>query len=260
MSVLNEICARKHLHVKAQKEKIPVGTLRKSIESAAAPRGFMRAVTNHPHPAIIAEIKKASPAHGIIRPDFNPESIAKIYESSGATCLSVLTDEPYFQGRDEYIAAAKSVSTLPVLRKDFIVDEYQVYESRALGADCILLIVAALETKTLVALHALAIDLCMDVLVEIHDEAELNIALAINPAMIGVNNRNLKTLAVDVQTSHALASKIPSSTLKISESGLTGRPTLDALRNAGYNGFLIGESLMRAPDIADALSALTRPT
>ena len=227
-----------------------------AARAAAKPRGFINALKNHPAPAIIAEIKKASPSRGLIREDFDPAEIARIYESNGAACLSVLTDEPYFQGRDEYLQQAGAASKLPLLRKDFMIDPYQIHESRALGADCILLIMAALSDHQASELYEIARTFGMDVLVEVHDEPELRRALDMNAAMIGINNRNLKTLAVDINTSHQLGMLIPAGTLKVAESGISDPETIRLLRSEGFNAFLVGESLMREKDIGAALEKL----
>jgi indole-3-glycerol phosphate synthase len=186
--------------------------------------------------------------------------IAKIYEQTGAACISVLTDEPYFQGHDNYRTAVKDVATLPIRRKDFMIDEYQIYESRSLGADCILLIMAALDDQSAKNLYALSTELKMDVLVEVHDEEELTRALKLNPQMIGINNRSLKTLKVDIETSFRLAEKIPASILKIAESGISDAATIHRLSKSGFGGFLIGESLMREADIGRALRKLLTQT
>lgn len=255
-SVLEEICARKARHVKAQKIKTPLSDLEHHIKSAEAPRGFFNALNNTNGHALIAEVKKASPSKGIIREDFDPVKIAKIYESNHASCLSVLTDEPYFKGHDDYLKLVKRAVSIPVLRKDFMVDPYQIIESRALGADCILLIMAALSDAQAKELYDLAKSLGMDVLTEIHNEDELERANALNPEMLGVNNRNLKTLDVTTQTSHDLYPKIIPGTLKIAESGLGDAETIDALYKTGYKAFLIGESLMRHENIAEKIKLL----
>lgn len=264
MSVLDEICARKREHISARKLEVAQSTLESQIKNAPTPRGFLRALQNHTiraagGAAIIAEVKKASPSVGVIRTDFDPVAIAKIYEQNGAACLSVLTDAPYFQGDDSYLADIRASVSLPLLRKDFMLDPYQIFESRALGADCILLIMAALTDNEYTALYDLSVDLGMDVLTEIHDAAELERAIKLRPPMmIGVNNRSLKTLKVDVQTSLDLAPLIPPGTFKIAESGLSGPEIVRTLYNAGYGAFLIGESLMRSADIGGALRQISR--
>lgn len=205
---------------------------------------------------MIAEVKKASPSKGIIREDFDAVKIAQIYAVNGASCLSVLTDEPHFHGHDLYLAQIRAVVTLPLLRKDFMLEEYQLFESRALGADCILLIMAALDDSSARALYALATKLGMDTLFEVHDEEELDRALSLSPKMIGVNNRNLKTLDVDLGTGLNLAGSIPRDILCVAESGIADHETLMAFHAGGYHTFLVGESLMRSGDIGAATRAL----
>ena len=256
MSILDDICAKKAEHIAARRKEMPQVMLESAIAAAEKPRGFTKALRASHAPAIIAEIKKASPSAGIIRADFDPEKIAEIYEANGAACLSVLTDEPYFQGRDTYIAEVKKASRLPVLRKDFMIDPYQIYESRALGADCVLLIMAALDPEQALHLNEIAQGLGMDVLVEVHDETELRNALKLSPAMIGINNRDLKTLEVDLQISHALAAMIPPGILKVAESGISNNADIWALEASGFGAFLVGESLMRNADIGAALRKL----
>ena len=256
MSVLGEICEKKSSHVEAQKTKISLEDLKTQIEQQATPRGFINRIQNMDGPALITEAKKASPSKGLIRENFDPANIAKTYEDSGAACISVLTDTPYFQGSDKDFKAARAAVSLPMIRKDFMIDEYQIYESRALGADCILLIMAALDDSLSKDLYALSTELGMDVLVEIHDESELERALTLNPKMVGVNNRNLKTLDVDVQTSFDLIQKMPAEITKIAESGLVDFETISNLQAAGYAGFLVGESLMRQENISAATQKL----
>jgi indole-3-glycerol phosphate synthase len=256
MSVLAEICLKKAEHVATMRKERPQVMLESMIAKAEKPRGFIRALKKHPAPAVIAEIKKASPSQGIIRTDFDPAAIAKTYEANGAACISVLTDEPYFQGKDEYLKQVKGACKLPVLRKDFMIDAYQVYESRALGADCILLIMACLTDEQALEFLQIASDLGMDTLIEVHDEAELKRAVNINPMMIGINNRNLKTLAVDIETSHQLGKMIPAHILKVAESGISRPGSIHALQAEGFSAFLIGESLMRHDDIGAGLRAL----
>ena len=255
-SVLQEICDVKAKHVAKQKAKTPLADLETLAKTAEPPRGFINALRANNGPALIAEVKKASPSKGIIREDFNPRQIARIYEDNGASCISVLTDEPYFQGTDEYLKTVKSEVKIPVLRKDFMIDPYQIIESRALGADCILLIMAALSDAQAKELYDLSESLGMDVLVEVHNAEELERANTLSPSMIGVNNRNLKTLKVDTQTSFDLLEQIPESAFKIAESGLADADIVNRLHTAGYKGFLIGESLMREPDIANAIKTL----
>jgi indole-3-glycerol phosphate synthase len=256
-SILDEICQKKREHVAAQKKRIPLAALKEKIETLEKPRGFIKALKTHKFPAIIAEVKKASPSVGIIRENFDAIEIARAYGEAGAACLSVLTDEPYFQGKDEYLVDIRKSVSLPLLRKDFIIDEYQLFESRALGADCVLLIMAALTNEQARYLYQLSQKLGMDILVEVHDEEELIHAMDFAPQMVGVNNRNLKTLKVDVQTSHTLAKKIPADVVRVAESGISDPQTINALRADGYHAFLIGESLMKQDDIGTALKKFT---
>lgn len=259
MNTLDRICADKRVHLQRKMAQTPLALLEKKIEEQSLPRGFIKALKNKTR-AVIAEVKKASPSKGIIRADFDAPAIARLYQESGAACLSVLTDEPYFQGHDDYLAAIRSAVTLPLLRKDFMIDAYQIYESRALGADCILLIMAALDDSSAQAFYTLSDRLGMDVLIEVHDADELDRALMldIDPrrAMIGVNNRNLKTLAVDKATGMTLAEKIPPHFTRVAESGIETAADIAAFEKAGYGAFLIGESLMRQTDIGDALKKL----
>jgi indole-3-glycerol phosphate synthase len=261
--ILAEICAEKLGHIKNRKNNVPESVLREKIMEQSPPRGFKRSLTekiSSGSPALIAEIKKASPSRGLIRADFHPQTLAKQYEAAGATCLSVLTDIPYFQGRDEYLVEARATASLPVLRKDFMLDEYQITESRALGADCILLIMASLSDVQAGELELAAIALGMDVLVEVHNEDELNRALAINPnnanKIIGINNRNLKTLVVDIRTSETLAPHIPKSYIGVCESGIKTSADIASMQAAGLHAFLVGESLMREPDVEAATRTL----
>jgi indole-3-glycerol phosphate synthase len=258
-SALGRICADKLMHVARQEHYIPQHVWIEKAKQQPAPLGFHQALIKKQsarHPALIAEVKRASPSQGIIRQNFNPTSIAREYEEAGAACLSVLTDIPYFQGRDEDLEDVKTISTLPVLRKDFMLTPYQIYESRGLGADCVLLIMAALNDSLAVELYKIATDLGMDVLVEIHDEGELERAFKLNPSIVGVNSRNLKTLQVDLQTAYNLLPQIPSSVLRVAESGIQGFNELNQLFQSGFNAFLVGESLLRQEDIKLAVEKL----
>ena len=259
MSVLTQICTDKKDHIARQKAQTPLADLQSRIRDVPPPRGFIHSLAQahqNGRTALIAEVKKASPSKGVIRDDFDPSAIARIYADGGATCLSVLTDEPYFQGHDDFLKAVKDAVTLPVLRKDFMLDPYQIYESRALGADCILLIMAALTDPQAQEFYTLSKELGMDVLVEIHDAEELDRALTLSPEMIGVNNRNLKTLDVDLQTGLTLAAQIPDTVLKVAESGISDPQEIERFQKAGYRAFLVGESLMRQDNIAQALKNL----
>lgn len=256
-TVLDKICDDKRNHVARMKSITPMAEIISRAKNSPPTRGFINALkSKHPDAALIAEVKKASPSKGIIREDFDAVQIAKIYESNGASCLSVLTDEPYFMGCDDYFTSVRSAVSIPMLRKDFMVDEYQIYESRALGADCILLIMAALSDDDAEKFYALATSFGMDTLFEVHDDEELNRALKLSPQMLGVNNRNLKTLDVDLGVGLNLANSIPNDILKVAESGIENRASLETFHASGYNAFLIGESLMRQPDIAAATRAI----
>lgn len=256
MSKLEEICATKREHVRKRKQEKSLDDLKYEIADMPLPCGFLSTMIMNSENSLIAEVKKASPSRGVIREDFDPVEIAKAYEAAGATCLSVLTDEPYFKGKDEYLSDIKKAVHLPVLRKDFILDPYQVYESRRLGADCILLIMAALDDVLAKHLYEVALELRLDVLVEVHDLAELERAVRLDPMMIGVNNRDLKTLDVNIRTSFDLVMNIPSTAFKISESGITSSEDIKFLSEVGYRGFLVGESLMQEDDIGKAVNTL----
>ncbi len=257
--VLARICADKRAQVARRQAELPAAELARRAAAAPPPRGFatrLRAAVAEGRYGLIAEIKKASPSRGLIRADFDPAALAAAYQRGGATCLSVLTDQAYFQGSDADLTAARRAAELPVLREDFFVDPYQVVEARALGADCVLIIMAAVDDAMAARLQAEARGLGMDVLVEVHDAAELDRALRLESPLIGVNNRNLKTLEVDLAVTEALAPLLPADRLAVSESGLHTSADLARMARAGVGCFLVGESLMRQPDLAAATRAL----
>jgi indole-3-glycerol phosphate synthase len=261
---LARICAQTRETVSQRRAELPLGEIKARLgELEQAPRGFadaLRRRTDRRQAGLIAEIKKASPSAGLIRAQFDPAAIARAYEAAGAACLSVLTEGPSFQGQLDDLRAARAAVRLPVLRKDFILEEWQVYESGLAGADCILLIMAALDDGVAAALLALAASLGMDVLVEVHDEAELHRALALPAsAMIGINNRDLRTLYTDLATTIALAPMVPAGRIVVAESGIGSRADVIRLAAAGAACFLVGESLLRQPDPGAAAAALMGP-
>jgi len=253
--VLARICDDTRADLARRKQALPIEQVRAKCAVVPPPRGFGQALmtaTAAGGYGLIGEIKKASPSGGLIRPDFDPAALARAYKAGGATCLSVLTDAPYFQGSPDHLRAARMAVDLPVLRKDFILDPWQVYESRAMGADCILLIMAALTDEQAVELESLARNLDMDVLAEVHDPAELTRALGLQTKLIGVNNRNLKTLHTDLNTTIELAPLVPPDRFLIGESGIRSNADVRRLSEQGVNCFLVGEALMRQPDVAEA--------
>lgn len=257
--ILNTILARKAEEIQQRSRVRPLADLRARALQQPPTRGFVDAIHRRHaagETAVIAEVKKASPSKGLIRPDFNPAQIARSYETGGAACLSVLTDVDFFQGSNLYLGEARGACSLPVLRKDFTIDPYQVYEARVIGADCILLIVAALEDGPLVEMANLAMELGMDVLVEVHDIDELERALQTDCELIGVNNRNLRSFEVSLDTTLSLRDAVPPDRILVTESGIATRGDVTRMRDAGVRTFLVGESFMREPEPGVALQRL----
>mgnify|MGYP001135585102 CR=1 FL=1 len=259
MNKLDEICATKRDEVADRRARTSLADLEARAAGQTPPRGFRRALDGKVAAGgygLIAEVKKASPSKGLIRADFDPPAHARAYEAGGAACLSVLTDAPYFQGHEDYLVAARSAVSLPVIRKDFMVDPWQVLESRSIGADAILIIVAALSNQQMKDIEDVALGLGMDALIEVHDEAELERALTLKSRLIGVNNRNLKDFTVDFARTYELVGRAPAGCTFVAESGLGSKADLDAMADHGVRCFLVGESLMRQHDVEAATRAL----
>ena len=258
MTILDRILEVKRGEIAAAKEAVSLKTIEKKAADAPRVRDFLGALRAK-RPAVIAEVKKASPSRGVLRENFDPAAIAKSYEKAGAACLSVLTDRQFFQGDAMHLIAARSACSLPVLRKDFIIDRYQVFESRALGADCILLIAACLSSDEMSDLERLAVELGMAVLIEVHDAGELETALKLQTPLLGINNRNLKTFETRLETTLDLLPLIPAERLVVTESGILSAADVARMRSAGVNAFLVGEAFMRAADPGAALAGLFSP-
>lgn len=257
--ILKRIIKRKHEEIAERSASVSIQALLDEAAAADTPRGFCSAINNRlaaGNAAVIAEIKKASPSKGVLRDPFDPAGIAKSYEAGGAACLSVLTDKDFFQGSEAALQAARAACNLPVIRKDFIVDPYQVAEARAIGADCILLIAAALDDQQMHDLYQQAVELGMDVLVEVHDATELQRSLKMNPMLLGINNRDLRTFDVTLDTTIGLLEEIPSSTRVVTESGILNTQDVKRMREADVHAFLVGEAFMRAEEPGTALKEM----
>jgi indole-3-glycerol phosphate synthase len=255
VTILDTIVEAKRVEVASARGRVPLSELEQRARSAAAPRDFVGAMRAR-RPAVIAEVKRASPSKGLLRPNFDPAGIARSYEAGGAACLSVLTDVQFFQGATEHLVAARAACSLPVLRKDFIVDPYQVFEARAMGADCILLIAACLAPGEMRDLEACALEAGLAVLVEVHDASELDGALRLGTPLIGINNRDLRTFETRVDTTLSLLPRIPPGRIVVTESGIAARTDVERMRASGVEAFLVGEAFMRAPDPGAALREL----
>jgi indole-3-glycerol phosphate synthase len=257
--ILLKILTRKKAEIAARKNLVTSSQLQAGLPFASAPRGFIQSLRDKNEQglsAIIAEIKKASPSQGVIRENFDPVEIAQSYANAGAACLSVLTDVDFFQGHDDYLVAARNACSLPVIRKDFIIDEYQIVEARTMGADCILLIVSALDDKALNHLHQVANDLGMDVLVEVHDQQELDRTVSLNLSLVGINNRNLRTFETSLLTTINLLDQVPDGCTVVTESGIHTIADVKLMRDNNVNTFLVGEAFMRAEQPGEALRSL----
>lgn len=255
MTVLDRILAHKAEELADRRRRRPLHEVRTAAETAAPTRGFAATVKRR-KPAVVAEMKKASPSRGVIRDRFDPTAIAASYEAAGAACLSVLTDETFFQGADAHLVQAKAAAGLPVLRKDFVIDEYQVFEARALGADCILLIAAVLDPERIASFSEIAGELGLDALVEVHSARELDDALRSEPPFLGINNRDLHTFDTSLETTLSLLDQVPEGTTVVTESGIRTREDVSRMRDAGVDAFLVGEAFMRASDPGRALREL----
>jgi indole-3-glycerol phosphate synthase len=257
--ILEKILAVKRAEVAEAKQRLPASRVERLAQSAGEVRDFagaLRSRVARKSPAVIAEVKKASPSKGVLRADFDPAAIAVAYARHGAACLSVLTDAQFFQGSPDYLRQARAACSLPVLRKDFMIDPYQVYEARSWGADCILLIVAALDDRTMAELEGVALRLGMAVLAEAHDGDELERALRLRTPLIGINNRNLRTFETRLETTLHLLPRVPDNRILVTESGILAPPDVQRMQASGVHGFLVGEAFMRAPDPGQALGAL----